>query len=78
MKPASRQPCTGLICNEVVEVEHGEAARQKKTATSEEDAAAEAASAAAAAAAADKANNKGTIITKSTRGNIWCCMWMVS
>ena len=70
MKPASRQPCTGLICNEVEHGEAGiEAARQKKTATSEEDDAAAAASA-AAAAAADKANNKGTIITKSTRGNI--------
>ena len=43
MKPASRQPCTGLICNEVEEgySEDGgslvEAARQKKTAPSEKE-----------------------------------------
>ena len=44
MKPASRQPCTGLICNEVGEgySEDGlgnlvEAARQKKTAPSEKE-----------------------------------------
>ena len=43
MKPASRQPCTGLICNKVEEgySEDGdslvEAARQKKTAPSEKE-----------------------------------------
>ena len=40
MKPASRQPCTGLICNEVEkrgETRLVEAARQKKTAPSEKE-----------------------------------------
>ena len=40
MKPASRQPCTGLICNEVEnrdEARQVETARQKKTAPSEKE-----------------------------------------
>ena len=35
MKPASRQPCTGLICNEVENRGEVKTARQKKTAPSE-------------------------------------------